>query len=356
MRKVFAASAAGLMLAFGLATVASPAAAETSGNHQVQSDCNTGWYTNPDEGDRLPEQMEGGFKFEDADLVHHAADLKLGDLEPGSFTASPQPDQPSFFSVEVRDESTGAYGTLRWTGSTWTLTTNVDTFSHAEPADFIGTDTKWGELTDAARVFSFGVGYTANPPGTVVTVVSSVTFAGNTYDLTCEPKPTLEQVTPNGPTVKTPTCDFAKDVTLPTETGVTYTSVLLNDGKKLLVTAAASDPDKYELKDYPANGWTIELSPAKDCTSETTSPSPSQTTTDPGNGGGGPVPSQTSEPAPSMSTSNAAAGGGLPVTGESGGIAKLIGMLAVGGILIAGGGLLLVSARRRRDAGTVESA
>ena len=35
-------------------------------------------------------------------------------------------------------------------------------------------------------VVRFGVGFTQTPPGTVTTVVSSVTFQGTTYPLTCD--------------------------------------------------------------------------------------------------------------------------------------------------------------------------
>jgi hypothetical protein len=152
-----------------------------------------GWSPNPDEkADRSPESKPEGLEFSNTDLTHHETDLKLADLKPGSFVASKTPDQPSFFSVEITDAD-GAYGTLRWnpsegTSGEWDLVTNLGQFHHADPADFIGTATKWGLITETARVFSFGVGYTEHPAGTVTTVVSSVTFNGHTYDLTCLPE------------------------------------------------------------------------------------------------------------------------------------------------------------------------
>jgi LPXTG-motif cell wall-anchored protein len=166
----------------------------------VVSDCNEGWYVNPDEGARLPEQTEAGFLFQPADLVHRQTNIPLADLEPGSYVAAPAPDAPSFFSVEVVSPNTNAYGTLRWVlaDSVWSITigpggsATAGTFYNADPVALL-TDkvTKWGAFDLAtATVVSFGVGYTQNPPGTIETVVSEVEFAAQTYDLTCQPPTT----------------------------------------------------------------------------------------------------------------------------------------------------------------------
>jgi hypothetical protein len=168
----------------------------------------SGWDVNSDETDRKPTPAVGGLVFSGTDLIHHETDLALADLKPGSFDADPAPDQPSFFSVEITDKD-GAYGTLRWNPAEgehgeWDLVTNLGQFHHADPADFIGTATKWGEITEDTRVFTFGVGYTQNPPGTVDTTVSSVTFAGKTYDLTCQPA-TIAPTTPTTPATTAPT-------------------------------------------------------------------------------------------------------------------------------------------------------
>jgi hypothetical protein len=196
-------SAALLALAsFGLLTLAAPAAA-TETSTGVSCPGVSGWYVNPDETDRKPETSVSGMKFAPADLMVN--------VKPGSYalaTGSDTPDQPSFFSVEVRDAGTGAYGTLRWDVATkeWTLVTNTASYSKAEPIGFVGIETKWGKLTPAARVVSFGVGYTKNPAGSKNVTVKSVTFAGQTRSLTCLP-PTKPVTTPptGSPTVTPPT-------------------------------------------------------------------------------------------------------------------------------------------------------
>lgn len=159
-----------------------------------------GWYVNsPDEDNRKPVPTVEGLKFSGSQLIHHAsADLKLADLGAGSFVATAAPDQPSFFSVELRDKTTGGYGTLRYNTKTskWDLTTNTNQYAFDHPSDAIGTQTKYGVLTENTRVISFGIGYTSNPAGTVETVVTKVTFDGKTYPLDCKPAPTK---TPSSP-------------------------------------------------------------------------------------------------------------------------------------------------------------
>ncbi len=182
----------------GLATLFAATPAQATEPIPVVSDCLQGWYVNPDEGDRLPESTEDGLVFEPADLVHHQTDILLKDLEPGSYVADPAPDQPSFFSVEVRDDRDN-YGTLRWNGTVWSITIGPGgsatngTFTDADPVLLLTAKrSKWGSdvfNTDATHVVSFGVGYTQTPPGTVLTTVTEVTFAGQTYDLTCQPAP-----------------------------------------------------------------------------------------------------------------------------------------------------------------------
>jgi hypothetical protein len=197
MRKSLAAMLAILagLVAAGLVALAAPAAATQTGPSFSSCPNLQGWFVNDDETDRKPEATVAGLKFEPADLIHHQTSVALADLEPGTFTASPAPDQPSFFSVEVRD-TTGAYGTLRHDGDKWSITigagtgpdgpATAGTFSDASPVDLLdGKVTKWGEFTETTKAVTFGVGYTKNPPGTVTTVVSSVTFGPKTYPLTC---------------------------------------------------------------------------------------------------------------------------------------------------------------------------
>lgn len=152
-----------------------------------------GWSPNPDEvADRSPVSKPEGLEFSNTDLTHHAAPsgLTLADLKPGTYVASKTPDQPSFFSVEVSGDD-GKYGTLRWnpslgTSGEWEATSQGQQHHDTDPA----------ALADAFpihlshHVVRFGVGYTENPAGTVTTVVSSVTFQGVTYSLTCQPQTT----------------------------------------------------------------------------------------------------------------------------------------------------------------------
>ena len=168
----------------------------------VESECLEGWYVNPDEGgadpnqgDRRPVQQEDGLAFEGNQLVHHAAPAGLGvdELEPGTFQADPDPSLASFFSVEVWDTleggaiKPGTYATLRWNTDTdkWDMVTGGQAYSHEDPAVLVTLpDTDKG-----TTVRSFGVGYVNSPNDGTLTVVSSVTFAGTVYDLTCEPDP-----------------------------------------------------------------------------------------------------------------------------------------------------------------------
>jgi LPXTG-motif cell wall-anchored protein len=174
----------------------------------VAASCTTPqWFVNPDEGDREPKRTEAGLVFTGTDLIHHDAPggLTVDTLEPGTFVASPAPDQPSFFSVEVAGTGTpSGYATLRWDASagTWGMTTGGNFYENADPAELV----KMTDPDKATTVVRFGVGYTKAPPGSVETTVSSVTFMGKTYDLTCKPKPTATPTaTPTGSATPKPT-------------------------------------------------------------------------------------------------------------------------------------------------------
>jgi hypothetical protein len=167
----------------------------------VESTCLEGWYVNPDEGgadpsqgDRRPVQEEGGLSFTGNQLVHHAAPegLTVDELEPGTFKADPEPSLASFFSVEVWGE--GGYATLRWNTSTskWDMVTGGQVYSHEDPAELV----KMTDPDKSSMVRTFGVGYVNSPNDGTKTVVSSITFAGTTYDLTCEPEPSPSVTTP----------------------------------------------------------------------------------------------------------------------------------------------------------------
>lgn len=204
----FAAALAGISLGFSLA--AHPAQANETPAFQTQAPTCTmpsGWYANSDEQNRLPEPVPGGLEFSGSDLIHHAAATTVETLNHGTFTASPAPDQPSFFSVEVYGTD-GGYGTLRWntTTSKWNLVTGGQFYENTDPAALADMP----PVHRSHKVVSFGVGYTLNPPGTVTTTVSSVTFAGKTYDLTCHtatPTPTKTPTTPPTSPRGTPTSE-----------------------------------------------------------------------------------------------------------------------------------------------------
>lgn len=177
--------------------LASPAQAAAGQIGVTVCGSSTTWYVNSDEGDRTPLPTSDGLVFSSNKLIHHVTLVPLANLKPGTFVANPAPDQPSFFSVEAIS-SLGAYGTLRWDGSKWSITIGAGTGSESPavtPGQFSDTDpvallagkvTKWGPFDpDTNRVVSFGVGYTNAPPGTVATLVSSITFMTNVYSLSC---------------------------------------------------------------------------------------------------------------------------------------------------------------------------
>ncbi|MCY1139152.1 hypothetical protein OWR29_14230 [Actinoplanes sp. Pm04-4] len=140
-----------------------------------------GWFVNADETAREPEATAAGLKFEPADLIHrNISGVTTENLTPGTYVASVAPNQPSFFSVEV-DEGPGTYGTLRYkpATNTWTMVTGGVEYEDADPTVVVT------EAGKSHKVVRFGVGFTQNPPGNVTTVVSSVTFKGTTYPLTC---------------------------------------------------------------------------------------------------------------------------------------------------------------------------
>lgn len=181
-----------------------------TGTVPVVSTCLDGWYVNPDEGgadqgqgDRRPTQEDEGLAFEGNQLVHHAAPagLSVAELEPGTFEADPEPSLASFFSVEVWDTleggaiKPGTYATLRWNTSTskWDMVTGGQAYSDADPAVLVTLP----EQDKGATVRTFGVGYVNTPNDGTRTVVSSVTFEGTTYDLSCELEPSPSPTTPS---------------------------------------------------------------------------------------------------------------------------------------------------------------
>lgn len=198
-RTIITALTGGLVLAFIGFTPVISQASET--NPTDVTTCNSsGWHVNADETDRKPTPTAGGLVFSDSDLIHHATTGNLADetFAHGTYQAAPAPDQDSFFSVEVY--ATGEkYGTLRWNTahSYWEATSQGQQHQDADPVALADSF----PIHLSHTLVSFGIGYTANPPGQVPTTVTSVTFAGQTYDLTCvtaspTPKPTKTTSSP----------------------------------------------------------------------------------------------------------------------------------------------------------------
>lgn len=221
-----------LTLGAALAAPTATSAAETPS--LIAADPNPcgieGWYQNPDEGDRAPERTYDGFVFEATDLIHHAApaDLTTDELSSGDFNASPAPDQPSFFSVEVNGTD-GGYATLRYNRLThlWDMVTGGILYSNADPDKLVDMP----PVKRSHKVVSFGVGYTKNPPGVVKTTVTSIAFQGKVYTFKCL-KPTLT----SSPTA-TPSTS-----TSPTQSASPSTTVTPSKSSTASPTASATRP------------------------------------------------------------------------------------------------------------------
>lgn len=295
----------------------STAAQSASAAVDPKNPCNiSGWYVNADEAppapDRRPDRTLAGFVFEGNDLIHHSANVPLAFLKPGWFNASPAPDQSSFFSVEVRDPTTNAYGTLRWNSATalWQITIGEGTgpagpathgtFSGADPVALLKDKvTKWGKFTSATRVVSFGVGYTNDPSGKVKTVVTSVTFMNKPFYFNC-----LKEVDPSPTTTTTP----------------------------------SSSPTS------PSPSATSTASPSASATSSSPSPSSTRSPSSPSPSASSATTSPAVVPAPDDDES-------LPVTGSSG-LPLLIGGALIA--LLAGIAAVVASQYRKRKGTTID--
>ena len=173
------------------AALAAPAAAQAA--VPVESDCVTGWYVNDDEAALAPVQTAEGFLLDGTTgtkLVHHAvgpldlADVKAGGFELAGATVGTMP--------LIKLETTAPYTTINQTsdGTFWATAMTYDQQGGqghpvATVADLIGLDTKPGKpkLTSDTKVTTFGIGIDADNKATV----SSVSFHGVKYDLTCKP-------------------------------------------------------------------------------------------------------------------------------------------------------------------------
>lgn len=149
------------------------------------------WQPNEDEQDRRPTPSADGLVFEHDQLVHHPVAMDLKDVHPGAFVADPAPSLADFFSIEVYSTADPhGYATLRWnpTLQEWNLG-GTDKYGF-DPVK-LATDNN-----RSTNVVSFGVGYVAHPADGTKTTVSSVTFHGVTYDLTCKPAPASSSASP----------------------------------------------------------------------------------------------------------------------------------------------------------------
>lgn len=204
---------------------------------QIEGCHSNEWYVN-DDGDetaRIPEQTDDGLKFVGTQLVHHKPvpeKILLRNLRPGTYEASPEPSLTSFFSVEVANVDGSAYTTLRYDraeGKWYIGGPRGDAYKghEADAGAFVGKKNNYGTMDETAHVLSFGVGYTRSPADGTATTVTSVKFAGNTYDLTCKAKPsptptekpTEKPTTPTYPPGRTlggPGTVSVKDVTATT--------------------------------------------------------------------------------------------------------------------------------------------
>lgn len=160
------------------------------------------WYVNGDETSRKPTATVEGLKFQGNQLIHHGATGTLENMGHGTFTlaaGSDEPDQPSFFSVEVRNGDGSGYATLRWNTDTdkWNMVTGGQFYENTSASALVLMATP----PKSSNLLSFGVGYTNSPPGTNTAVVSKVTFRGVDYPLTCappvQPSPSASSASPS---------------------------------------------------------------------------------------------------------------------------------------------------------------
>jgi hypothetical protein len=156
---------------------------------------------NQDEVSLLPLQTPAGFVFDGPSLVHHQADVLLTALNGVDFEAEVMLGVAPLFKVE-----TSPYSTLNYVGGGKWWSSRIapgDEGGQDHPvtpavmATLPIIDKSWDDATSYdpdTRVISFGVGY-ANDTGNKA-LVSSITFLGQTYDLTCTPATSPPASTP----------------------------------------------------------------------------------------------------------------------------------------------------------------
>lgn len=202
MRRPLRLLAAAAMAVGGVSLAAPLAHAE--GPHPVVSLCNSGWYSNPDEGSLLPAQVETGLLFDGPSLVHRAlaAPVPLAEAPlNGAFTADVQVGAAPLFKMETAEP----YSTINKTaaGTYWSSKIATGPGSQGAPVATIGDLVGLGPYLETTTVVTFGVGY-ANDAGNRA-VVKTVTFGGSTWDLKCLPAPSSSSSAPSTSATPTPT-------------------------------------------------------------------------------------------------------------------------------------------------------
>jgi hypothetical protein len=179
----------GLLATVGLALAAPAQASETA--PAAQCPMPKDFYGNPDEQGNLPTPLYVGLFFEGKDLIHHAtAPIDLADMDHVGvgFTSPDNPDKVLF-----KVETSAPYSTIITNpdGKLWSTAMSYDQEGGqghpvAKYSGLVGKDTKPGKAKFSAdsKVVTFGVGY-AVEDGTAI--VSSISFHGKDYDLTCKP-------------------------------------------------------------------------------------------------------------------------------------------------------------------------
>lgn len=187
-----------LMGLFGLSTV--PAQATPSNDNPCGVE---GWYVNPDEAAYTPERTYEGFLFEGKDLIHHeiASPMDLPDVKTETLTF----EATTAGKVVGKMETMNPYSTIvqNADGKFWsTAMTYAQEGGQGHPvenvSDLIGKDVKPGKVKfgETSKVTTFGVGYWVEEGSTTVT---SITFHGKTYDLTCDKTPPTTPPVTNPP-------------------------------------------------------------------------------------------------------------------------------------------------------------
>ena len=199
-RKILALVAGVLAALTGALVLAGPAQAEiiwntVTPNGPSFTTCPNlkGWYANEDEQGDLPQATVAGLKFEGKDLIHHTTNLDFTDFDKTnkSFEAT------TAGKVVFKAETSGPYSTIviNADGKLWSTAFKPEAVGGqnnpvAKAEDLIAKpdSMKPGKLpyTAASRIVSFGVGYWVEAGSTVV---SSISFHGHKYDLSCKCPP-----------------------------------------------------------------------------------------------------------------------------------------------------------------------